>query len=138
MAFVNILFVDVFGLVDSLSYLESKAVLIKYDGAFAVCMTMFLVKDRLACKHSILLAFAVLCHTMILWDLQITSSFVSLFFYSWYDELIILVGILQMAISRNGLNSALRGIRQHILRISFSVWCYSKSFTILKEGKVRT
>lgn len=138
MAFTNILFVDVFKVLDPLSYIQSKEILIKYDGAIAIAMTMFLFKDKLALKQSLLLAFAVLCHTMILYKLTIHSSIISAFFYTWYDELIIMVGILQMVISRNGLISALRNVREHILRLSFYCWCFIKGFSLFKKREIRS
>ena len=126
MAFVNILFVDVFGMVDSLSYVESKQLLMWYDILIAMLMIVLLRMDKQAWKHALILAFAALCHFMIIYDLTIHSSFASNLFYTWYDELIIMVGILQMVISHNGLINALRRMRSHILRVSYYYRNYSK------------
>ena len=134
MATVNILFVDVFGMVDALSYVESKYLLMWYDILIAIFMIALLKIDTQAWKHAFILAFAALCHFMIIYDLTIHSSFVSNVFYTWYDELIIMVGILQMVISSDGITSALRNAKGFILRISFYSWCYSKSYSPSKKG----
>ena len=125
----NIIIVDVLNLTIPMSYIQERGFLIKLDGLTAVILTVFYIKDKLAFNMSLLLAFSVLCHTMIIYDLTLGSSFVSFFFYFWYDELIIVIGISQMAISGDGLTSALRNIRDHILRISFYTWCFSKSLS---------
>ena len=92
----------------------------------------------MAWKHALILAFAALCHNMIIYDLTIHSSFISNSFYTWYDELIIMVGLLQMAISHNGLTNALGNVREHILRFSFYTWCYSKSYTSFKRSGAKS
>ena len=119
MAVVNVLFVDVFGMTDPLSYVKEKYLLMWYDLSVALFMIVILTIDRQAWKHALILAFAALCHFMIIYDLTIYSSFVSNAFYTWYDELIIMVGILQMVISHNGILSAIRRLRSHILRTSY-------------------
>ena len=124
----NILIVDILQLTEPMTYIEERGFLIKLDGLNAVILTAFYLKDKLALKMSFLLAFSVLCHTMINLHLIAESSFVSTAFYAWYDELIITIGILQMAISRDGITSALRNIREFILWVSFYTWCFSKSF----------
>ena len=118
MATVNILFVDVFGMVDALSYVESKYLLMWYDILIAIFMIVLLKIDKQAWKHALILAFAALCHFMIIYDLTIHSSFVSNIFHTWYDELIIMVGMLQMVISHNGLINALRNMRGFISRLT--------------------
>jgi len=128
----NILIVDILGLTEPMSYLDEKGFFIKLDGLTSVILTTLYFKDKLAFKMSLLLWFSVICHTMIIWDLTVHSSFVSHFFYSWYDELILTIGLLQMVISSDGITSALRNIREHLLRISFYSWCYSKSFSVHK------
>lgn len=134
----NILIVDVFSLTEPMSYIDEKGFFIKLDGLTALILTAFYFMDKLALKMSLLLAFSVLCHTMIIYDITIHSSFVSHLFYAWYDELIITVGILQMVISRDGITSSLRNIREHILRISFYTWCYSKGFSLHQRGRGRS
>lgn len=133
MATANILFVDVFGMVDPLSYVESKYLLMWYDILISIVMIVLLKIDKQAWKHSLILAFAALCHFMIIYDLTIHSSFISNVFYTWYDELIIMVGILQMVILSDGITNALRNGKGIILRISFYSWCYGKSFSASKK-----
>jgi hypothetical protein len=134
----NIILIDVLGLTNAMTYIQEKGVLIKIDGITAIILTLLYYKDKLALRMSLLLAFSVLCHTMLIYDLTIHSSFVSNLFYLYYDELIITIGILQMVISRDGITSALRNIRDHLLRISFYSWCYSKSLSSFKRSGERT
>ncbi len=131
----NILIVDVFDLTEAMTYVEEQGLLIKLDGLAAVILTAIYIKDKLAFKMSLLLAFSVLCHVMLVYNLTVHSGFVSNLFYAWYDELIITIGILQMVISRNGIISALRNIRGNILWISFYSWCHSKSLFTRKRSE---
>jgi hypothetical protein len=84
-------------------YIYNRSVFVLWDGVTALILTMFLFIDRLAWKQALLLAFATLCHIMIIYDLTIASSWFSLFFYNYYDELIITVGLAQMALSYDGM-----------------------------------
>jgi len=115
-------------------YTLNRGVNLLWDGVTAWVLTRFLMFDKLAWKQALLLAFAVLCHTTIIYDLTVHSSTVSHLFYSWYAELIITVGILQMVISINGISSALRSIRDNILRVRFYSWCYRKGFSAHKRS----
>lgn len=72
-------------------------------------------------KQALLLAFAVFCHIMVAYD-------IINFFRTWYVELIIFVGILQMMVVKNGFISALirswkfvRGISSYICRLGEGV-----------------
>tara|TARA_R110000851_G_scaffold160243_1_gene303471 strand:+ start:8835 stop:9326 length:492 start_codon:yes stop_codon:yes gene_type:complete len=85
------------------SFTERKEFLIDLEGATALTIAMLLKYDKTAWMHALLLAFATLCHIMII--LSIINSHAG-FFYIWYDELIIMVGLLQMAVSYNGLRGA--------------------------------
>jgi hypothetical protein len=134
----NIIMIDVFSLTESMNYIDEKGFFIQIDGLAAVILTALYAKDRLALKMSLLLVFSVLCHTMIIYDLSVNSSFVSNIFYSWYDELIIAVGILQMVISSDGITSALRNTQIYILRNSFYIWCYNKSYSLYQTSRERT
>ena len=137
MAFANILFVDVFGMVEPLSYIESKYLLMWYDISIALFMITLLRVDKQSWKHALILAFAALCHFMIIYDLTIHSSFVSNVFYAWYDELIIMVGILQMAISHDGLTNALGRIRGFISGFTNDSRDYSSSVSPSENGGKR-
>lgn len=134
----NILIVDVFGITEQLTYVAEQGFLIKLDGLAAIVLTSLYTKDRAAFKMSLLLAFSVMCHTMLIYDLTIQSSFVSNLFYTWYDELIIIVGLLQMVITSDGITSALRNIWEHILRSGFYSWGYSKGIFTHKRSGERT
>jgi len=67
-------------LTDNFTYEQCLNVLIMWDGVTALILTMFMVFDKIAWKQALLLAFAVMCHTMILYDLTITSTPFSNFF----------------------------------------------------------
>ena len=98
------------------AFIEDTHISILWDGATALILTMFMVFDKTAWKQALLLAFAVLCHSMIIYDLTIASSWFSFLFYNWYDELIIVVGLLQMGVSYNGFTTALSNLRELLLR----------------------
>jgi len=87
-------------------YVSNRAINIAWDGFAGLLMVCCLPLDKLASKQSLLFAFAVTCHCMIIYDLTITSSLLGSFFSVWYDELIIVVGILQIGVSYNGFTTA--------------------------------
>ena len=123
---------------DLASYIYNRNVSVLWDGATALILSMFLIFDKTAWKQALLLAFATLCHIMIIYDLTIASSVISLFFYSFYDELIITIGILQMMVSYDGFTAALRSLREHISWVGFHIWRYSKSYSLSKKGGERS
>ena len=99
---------------------------------------MFLVFDKTAWKQALLLAFATVCHGMIIYDLTIASSIFSLFFYSFYDELIITIGILQMMVSYDGFTTALSNIRKSISWTASDIRSYSQRLSSSEKGGKRT
>ena len=111
------------------------------DGVTALSLSMLLLLDKPACKHVILLSFATVTHIMVIYDTTIESSYFSLFFYSYYDELIITVGLLQMAVSYDGLRSAC--VNLHRFAKGMLDWSRydnssaSKSLHIQKERKAK-
>lgn len=105
------------------------------DGVTALSLTMFLIFDKLAWKQALVLCFATLCHIMIIYDLTIVSSIISNFIYVLYDELIIVVSMLQIAISKDGFINALRNVRIYILRFSNGVRCYSQNLYSSKKHR---
>ena len=119
-------------------YIFNRQVFVLWDGITALILTMFLFFDRIAWKQALLLAFATLCHIMIIYDLTIASSAVSNFFYNWYDELIIMVGLTQMAISYNGIITALRNIREYLFRDNYHNRSCNQGFTLSKRGGERS
>tara|TARA_R110000782_G_scaffold65561_1_gene133447 strand:- start:602 stop:1150 length:549 start_codon:yes stop_codon:yes gene_type:complete len=112
------------------------------DGLTALSLSMILFLDKVAFKQVLLLSFATLIHIMVIYDTTIESSYFSLFFYNYYDELIITIGLLQMAVSHNGL----RGAIVNILRFTEGMFSRlgdgcsgtSESLHIQKKSKVKT
>ena len=124
--------------IDMAEYIYNRKVFILWDGATALVLSMFLMFDKTAWKQAILLVFATLCHIMIIYDLTIASSVFSLFFYSFYDELIITIGILQLAVSHDSFYTALRRLQGAIFRGARNNRCYSASGTTPKKSGCRT
>ena len=119
-------------LVVNFTYEQDVSISILFDGVTAFILTMFLVFDKVAWKQALLLAFAVMCHIMIIYDLTIASSPFSNVFYSWYDELIIMVGLLQMGVSYNGMVDAIGRIQVFTFRDSVVTSDYSQSLSTQK------
>ena len=103
---------------------------ILWDGVTAAILSLFLFFDKIAWKQAVLLSVATLCHAMIVIDLTIQSTWFSLFFYNYYDELIILVGVSQMAVSHNGIYTALRAVRKHLRWLCVYKRRFSKGNTL--------
>ena len=131
-SFIIIAGVLLFMVMPSGDFIKGINTAILIDGITAFTLTMFLFIDKLAWKQALILCFATLCHIMIIYDLTIASTWFSVFFYNYYDELIITVGLTQMAVSYDGINTALRNIREFIFRVSLHSWGYSKSNTSFK------
>jgi hypothetical protein len=119
--------------------------IIKYDGATALIMTMFMGVDKRAWKYALILAFAVLCHSMILLHLITGSYFmwaISKPFYLIYDELIIMSALLLLWVSRDGmakgLNNASRLLQGVLSRFVFYNNRISKSLPPKEKRKGRT
>jgi len=121
---------------DLTSYIFNRNVFVLWDGITAFMLTMFLIFDRVAWKQALILCFATLCHLMIIYDLTIASSWFSQFFYNYYDELIITVGLTQMAISYNGIYTALRTIRKFVRGFDVNNWRSSAGNASLKSGEI--
>ena len=141
--------INIFTLGDVTSSISSKIYMVEYineierairiDAATAIALAFAFAKP--AFKQALLLAFATLCHTMLLYDLTVTSMQISLFFYNWYEELIILTGLLQMAAAHDGITSALYGIRESLYRVRDSNHSFSKAISKSskrQKGKVKT
>ena len=80
-----------------------------YDAATSLILCLTFKIDKTSYKQAFLLFFALTCHTMVILHLITKSYFawwISLPFYSHYKELIIMVCILQMVVSGNGLRGA--------------------------------
>jgi hypothetical protein len=90
-----------------------------YDAATALILCLTFNLDRTSYKHAFLLFFALTCHNMVILHIITKSYFLwwlSFPFYLHYKKLIIMVCILQMVVSINGLRGA--GVNAHrILQI---------------------
>ncbi len=134
---------------DTDEYVAGCKISILWDGVVVLILSKFLLKDSDAWKQWLLLAFATLCHCMITLYLSTESSEVkeyTIFFYTWYDELIIIVGILQMAASYNGMVNGVINLSRKRLRALFWIHGYCsrviQSFSIYyrktKKSEKRT
>lgn len=119
-------------------YIANRSINISWDGVTAVALTMCFAFDKLAVKQALLLAFAITCHTVIIYDLTIASSVFSNFFYTWYDELIIVVGLLQMGVSYNGFTTALSNLQKLLPRIVFYSHGVNKSLPIQEKRETKS
>ena len=100
-------------------HISNKINYLMYEGATALILSMFLNKDKVAWKHASILCFAMVCHIMIILHLSTGSYYVwaiSKVFYSYYKELILTIGILQMMVSHDGLISAFSNLQELLLR----------------------
>ena len=96
----------IFKLFDPLSFKEMLSVLILIDSVTALILLTNQFISRFSVKIAATLAFAVLCHSMILLYKITTLSEVKMLtmgFYDYYDELIATVGILQLLVSYDGI-----------------------------------
>lgn len=110
------------------SYMQDVSVAMMIEGAGALAMVALLLFDKRAKYHALILAFAVGCHIMVYSYLQSISKvpqeeplLLTVLFFSIYDELIILVGLMQMAVSYNGIITA------YFNALSFLQSCISRS-----------
>lgn len=122
-------------------YVNELSLCISLSGLTSLSLTMFIRLDKAASKQALILVFATIVHTMVLCDLTIRSSWFSLFFFNCYDELIIIVGILQIWMSRDGmaegLNNAFRRIQGMLFRFVFHYYRIVKSLSERKKIKGR-
>lgn len=91
------------------SYMQDVNVSMLIEGAAGFAMVCCLPFDKLAKYHALILAFAVMCHLMVYCNLKEDPEWIQAIaygFYAFYDELIILVGLMQMAVSYNGFITA--------------------------------
>lgn len=108
----------IFGIFDPLTYYEILQLIILIDSvtAFIILTNQFI--SRYSAKLSLTLAFAVLCHSMLLLYETTTSSEVKTFtigFYAYYDEFIATVGILQLLVSYDsGIKSGVSGFTRSL------------------------
>ena len=101
-----------------------------WDGATGLILIMFLLYDENAWKQALLLAFATIWHTVVLLYLTTDSILLKdsiVLIYIWYDEFIILVSLLQLWVSRDGMADAIRRVETYNYRNCNSVNDYSRS-----------
>ncbi len=128
------------------NYFAKKEFLIMFDGACALILSMISRYDKLAQRQSLIICFAILCHTMILLDYKLSIALYSQahplrivtgFFYNWYDELIIIMFLSQMWASYEGIFSALRNVQILLSRIYVYSNHHCKSLPRKKEKGIR-
>lgn len=95
-------------------YLDNMGSLITIDGGAGLVLTMFLANSKVIVKQSFLLLFLIIVHFMVIYALTIERNIFAVFCYSWYAEITILIGVLQMVVSRDGFSGALGGIQSFI------------------------
>ncbi len=136
---------------DKFNYIQSKELLILIDVITGLIMTMWLKGnisssfvralphwlryDVLASKYAHILCFAGLCHIVVILSIQSKSPNI---FYLWYDELIILSGLLQMWVSKNGMADAIRKLQDSDIGYSSDTHSYNKGSPIQEAAEDRT
>lgn len=120
-------------------FILNKEFLVQVDVVFCLVMMVVNIKKPSAYlfKQWLLLSFVVLCHYMILWDLTMGKSSITGFFYTFYDELIIIVGILQVWVSRDGILGIVSRVQSFNYRILLSSICSRKNLFKRKTSKVK-
>lgn len=111
-------------------YVADVGISILWDGVTGLILVMFLVYDENAWKQALLLAFATLWHTVVLSYLTTDSAVIEdslMFFNIWYYEFIILVSLLQLWVSRDGMADAVRRVEIYYYRDRISVNNYNCS-----------
>lgn len=126
---------------DTASYLAKRETYIMLDGATALALTMFMSRDKVVFKQALLLAFACLCHIMIILHFKTSYYYVwaiSKFFYMAHNELIITIGLLQMMVSYDGLIRALSNLQSLLLRTYYYLNRSYQSLFARKTSEKRT
>jgi len=112
---------------------RNKALIIEILTCFALLSIM--IFDRDAWKQAALLAFAVLCHTMIIYRYTIEYTWLSQLFLLNYDELLILIGIVQMVVSRDGFRTAFSNLLFLLRRFRSNTSSVYKNILSFKQAK---
>lgn len=81
------------------SFIYYCNVAILWDSACALLLITSKLFNQESGKQALLLCFAVLCHIMVAYGLNS-------FFRSWYVELILIIGLLQMLVAYHGFRAA--------------------------------
>lgn len=130
-----------------MQYFKNKEFLILLDGATAMALTMVLRLDKQAAIQAVIISFAILCHTMILFDYKLSLShyetthifrIVTGFFYNWYEEMIVTTLISQMAASHDGFTGALRNVQALLFRVFIYINGSCKGLLPQKKREAKT
>ena len=102
-------------------YILNKEFLVGIDVFFGLLLIAINKSDlnNYDFKHFGLIGFLVLCHFMILWHLTMGKSWFTGIFHACYDELIIIIGLLQVWVSRDGIFNAISRIQDSDYRFWF-------------------
>lgn len=131
----NVAIIDIFRITNDMNFVQEVGVLLKLDGFTAITLTYLFFIDKLAFRMCLLIGFAVLSHFMVIYELTVHTSYVSRLFYNWYEVLIFTIGLLQMAITINGIISAPRNVWRYLQRFSFYSRSCGKGLSVFKAGK---
>lgn len=130
----------IFNLYDPLSVIEMFWVLILIDSVTALILVTNQFRSRYSCKIALTLVFAVICHYMILCYKTTTSSEVIMFnmgVYTYYDELIATVGILQLLVSYDdGFRGAIAGCARSLRAKQVRLLCSYNLFIRRVKGYI--
>jgi len=116
-------------------YIINRNLDLIYEVLTCVALMMILAFDRDAWKHLLLLTFAVLCHIMIIYRLTIEYTMLSHWFYSYYDELLILIGLSQMVVSRDGFRESLEVVLVLLRRFRVNARSFYQAIFLPKQTK---
>ena len=124
-------------LLNPLSYIQAHDIVLLWDSITIFLLCFFVKPSKFVLYQASLLAFAVLTHIMLLYQLTKGSNSLIYFVAVHYDELIILIGILQIMAAYNGFIAALSRSREYLLWTSFYLHCYSQSLFVYFKSKAR-
>lgn len=117
-------------------WLQNKKFLTMLDAGSALVLTMFMRKDKRAAKLALIMSFAATCHLMILFDYTLVRNSVGAFFYSWYDELIIISNLMLMAATYDRFVGSLSKLQGMLYRFFSDYNRLFQSLSARKERKV--
>jgi len=127
------------------SYMQDVSVSMMIEGAAGFAMVLSMPFDRLAKHQAVILVFAVTCHAMVYCHYQEDPQWIlpiAYGFQAFYDELIILVGLMQMAVSYNGLitaySNALRKLQGFVFLAGVCSNYLRKSLSARKKREIKT
>lgn len=104
------------------AYIEALFIEILITGDGMLIMFMAAPFDKKAFLHAVLLAFIILTNFMLTWHYTVSSS---PFFYSYFDELIIIASLLQIAVSYNGFIGSISRIVGFFRRLQSDIgWAF--------------